>query len=193
MEEDLDCFEGVKRPADGMRVAGAPIGDDDFFNRGGAASARACGRQEKARLCVSSAAILEHAAAVLPHELNSIAEEVDPVAQLHGECAGHLEGCCDRRQAGEVSINLDKEVHHSRAPIGFEVPPSTIVRVHEKLRANFAEARASNACENVVHPERAPWGGVRYKVRMLLVDVRANTLTMAQRHRVCAPGCAGGG
>jgi hypothetical protein len=30
MEEDLDCFEGVKRPADGMRVAGAPIGDEDF-------------------------------------------------------------------------------------------------------------------------------------------------------------------
>ncbi len=30
IEENLDCFEGVKRPADGMRVAGAPIGDDDF-------------------------------------------------------------------------------------------------------------------------------------------------------------------
>ena len=30
MEEDLECFEGMKRPADGMRVAGAPIGNDAF-------------------------------------------------------------------------------------------------------------------------------------------------------------------
>ena len=30
MEEDLECFEGMKRPADGMRVAGAPIDDDAY-------------------------------------------------------------------------------------------------------------------------------------------------------------------
>ena len=28
--EDLKCFEGIKLPARGTRVAGAPIGDDDF-------------------------------------------------------------------------------------------------------------------------------------------------------------------
>ena len=30
LEEDLECFEGIKLPARGMRVAGAPIGDDDY-------------------------------------------------------------------------------------------------------------------------------------------------------------------
>ena len=30
LPEDLECFEGIKLPARGMRVAGAPIGDDDY-------------------------------------------------------------------------------------------------------------------------------------------------------------------
>ncbi len=30
LERDLECFEGMRRSADGMRVAGAPIGDDAF-------------------------------------------------------------------------------------------------------------------------------------------------------------------
>ena len=58
LPEDLVCFDGIKLPARGMRVAGAPLGDDvycaDFVGQkvdAALAKCRACAASTRRWVC----------------------------------------------------------------------------------------------------------------------------------------------
>ena len=123
--------------------------------------------------------ILENATALFPNELEP-PNGVDVAVHRHRDVPRDLDKSRSGRERAGIVVKLIEKITHCGAIIlvGVSVPPPAIWGVHEEFEAHIAEARASEAGENLIHPDAAR-GRVRKERCMGFVDVLTHCLTVA--------------